>query len=51
MKKKPYDILDPRCPEFEVDYEEFKSHVNDILVSAFCFLICKLPAVTAINVR
>ena len=33
MKKKPYDLLDPRKPEFEVDFEEFKSHINDILVS------------------
>lgn len=33
MKRKPYDVLDPRRPEFEVDFEEFKSHVNDILVS------------------
>ena len=33
MKKKTYDLMDPRKPEFETDFEEFKSHVHDILVS------------------
>ena len=33
MKKKPYDILDQRKSDFDVDFEEFKRAALDIRVS------------------
>lgn len=33
MKKKPYDLLDQRKSDFDVDFEEFKRSTADILVS------------------
>ena len=33
MRKKPYDFLDQRKSEFDVDYEEFRRLAQDILVS------------------
>lgn len=33
MKKKPYDILDQRKTDFDVDFEEFKRSALDIRVS------------------
>ena len=32
MKKKPYDILEHRKTEFDVDFEEFKRQTADIKV-------------------
>lgn len=32
IKKKPYDLLDYRKMEFEVDYEEFKRQIQDLQV-------------------
>ena len=32
MKKKPYDILDQRKTDFDVDFEEFKRSTLDIRV-------------------
>ena len=34
MKKKPYDILDQRKTDFDVDFEEFKRSALDIRVSS-----------------
>lgn len=33
MKKKPYDFLDQRKTEFEVDFDEFKRMVAELHVS------------------
>lgn len=33
MRKKPYDFLDQRKSEFDIDFEEFKRLTKDILVS------------------
>ena len=33
MKKKPYDYLDHRKQEFDVDYEEFKRQIGELHVS------------------
>ena len=32
LKKKPYDPLDHRKPEFEADFFEFRRHISDIQV-------------------
>ena len=34
MKKKPYDILDYRKMDFDVDFEEFKRQIADLEVSS-----------------
>lgn len=34
MKKKPYDFLDQRKTEFELDFDEFKRMVAELHVSA-----------------
>lgn len=33
MKKKPYDFLDQRKTEFELDFDEFKRMVAELHVS------------------
>lgn len=35
LKKKPYDVLDHRKEDFEVDYEEFKLQLKDLDVRKF----------------
>ena len=32
LKKKPYDVLDHRKNEFEVDYEDFKAQLTELNV-------------------
>ena len=32
VKKKPYDILDHRKTDFDIDYEDFKSSIYDLEV-------------------
>lgn len=39
MKKKPYDILDQRKTDFDVDFEEFKRSALDIRVSDTIIII------------
>ena len=38
MKKKPYNMLDYRKTEFDVDFEEFKRQINDLEVCLLFFL-------------
>ena len=38
MKKKPYNMLDYRKTEFDVDFEEFKRQINDLEVCYLFFL-------------
>ena len=33
MKKKPYDVLEYRAPEFDVDYSEFRRQIGELDVS------------------
>lgn len=33
LKKKPYDPLEHRKPDFDVDYEDFKHQLSDLEVS------------------
>ena len=35
MKKKPYDFLDYRKSDFDIDYDEFKSSIADLEVKRF----------------
>ena len=35
MKKKPYNILDPRKIDFDNDYEDFKRHLVELEVKSF----------------
>ena len=32
MKKKQYDVLDPRLPEFDRDYDDFERYIIDLEV-------------------
>ena len=38
LKKKPYDPLDHRRPEFNVDFTEFQCHIQDLEVCLFISL-------------
>lgn len=42
LKKKPYDPLDHRKPEFESDFAEFKRQINEIQVCVLldCYYNC-----------
>ena len=35
MKKKPYDLLDQRKSDFDIDFEDFKRSTADILVRLY----------------
>jgi len=39
LKKKPYDILDQRKMDYDVDYEEFKRQLTDLNVRHYCVLL------------
>lgn len=48
LKKKPYNILDHRKDDFEVDYEDFKQQLKDLEVLVYFFIIyCILVIVAA----
>lgn len=48
LKKKPYNILDHRKDDFEVDYEDFKQQLKDLEVLVYFFIIyCVLLIVAA----
>ena len=40
LKKKPYDPLDHRKPDFEADFFEFKRQSSDIKVGGELYCIC-----------
>ena len=40
LKKKPYDPLDHRKPEFETDFAEFKRQINEIQVCVLLDCYC-----------
>ena len=35
LKKKPYDVLDHRKEDFEIDYEDFKLQLGDLNVRLY----------------
>lgn len=42
VKKKQYDILDPRRTEFETDFLEFMAKINALEVSNYTYSLVKL---------
>ena len=40
LKKKPYDPLDHRKPDFEADFFEFRRQINEIQVRSVLACLC-----------
>ena len=49
LKKKPYDPLDHRKPDFEADFFEFTRHISEIQVCNVLAFYCKATEITLLR--